>query len=171
MTAMQTPAGTHGRRHLGLLLLLAGLVLAGGGLFLPWLSIDCSANCAYVNIPLNVVREPATDGLFLICWPMWLMVLIPALLTVVVEFRRAQRSTAVPVLLLAGSLLVMQAIGLMVNGFIGFRTAPPVLTYTLLPGCAISLLGTLLVAVGGWLRYHPRQIAASPTLTLAPAER
>lgn len=160
---MHTPAGARGRRRLGLLLLLVGLTLVGGGLFLPWLRID--------DGPLSLVREPATDGLFLICWPMWLLVLLPALLTAMVEFRRAQRPTAVPVLLLAGALLVMQAIGLMTTSFMGFSTARPVLTFTLLPGVAVSLLGTLLVAVGGWLRYHPRRIATSPILAERPAER
>ena len=168
---MHTPAGARGRRRLGLLLLLVGLALAGGGLFLPWLRINCSANCGYGNGSWPLVREPATDGLFLICWPMWLMVLLFALLTAMLEFRRAERPTAVPVLLLAGALLVIQAIGLMSTGFTGFSTARPILTYSLLPGCAVSLLGTLLVAVGGWLRYHPRRIATSPTLAAAPAER
>lgn len=163
MAVTYMPAGARGRRRLGLLLLLVGLALAGGGLFLPWLRID--------DGPLSLVREPATDGLFLICWPMWLMVLIPALLTAVVELRRAKRPTAVPVLLLAGALLVMQAIGLVINGFMGFSTAHLVLTYTLLPGFAASLLGTLLVAVGGWLRYHPRRIATSPILAERPSER
>lgn len=158
-----TPAGARGRRRLGLLLLLVGLALAGSGLFLPWLRID--------DGPLSLVREPATDGLFLICWPMWLMVLLPAFLTAMVEFRRAKRPTAAPVLLLAGALLVMQAIGLMTSGFMGFSTARPVLTFTLLPGCVASLLGTLLVAVGGWLRYHPRRIATSPILAERPSER
>ena len=88
MAAMYTPAGARGRRRLGLLLLLVGLALAGGGLFLPWLRIDAG--------PLSLVREPATDGLFLICWPMWLMILLPALLTAMVEFRRAKRPTAEP---------------------------------------------------------------------------
>ena len=163
MAAMHMPAGASSRRRLGLLLLLVGLALAGGGLFLPWLRID--------DGPLSLVREPATDGLFLICWPMWLMVLIPTLLTAMVEVRRAPRPTAAPVLLLAGALLVMQAIGLMSNGFTGFSTARLVLTYTLLPGVAVSLLGTLLVAVGGWLRYHPRRIATSPLLAERPSER
>ena len=163
MGAMHTPADARGHRRLGLLLLLVGLALAGGGLFLPWLRID--------DGPLSLVREPATDGLFLICWPMWLMVLLPALLTAMVEFRRAQRPTAVPVLLLAGALLVMQAIGLILINFMGFSTARPVFTFTLLPGCAVSPLGTLLVAVGGWLRYHPRRIATSPMLVERPSER
>jgi hypothetical protein len=171
MAAMYTPADAKGRRRLGLLLLLAGLALAGGGLFLPWLRIDCLANCAFATSPPFLVREPATDGLFLICWPMWVMVLLPAVFTAIVEFRRARRPTAVPVLLLAGALLVMQAIGLMITSFMGFSTARPVLTFTLLPGCAVSLLGTLLVAVGGWLRYHPRRIATSPFLTERPSER
>jgi hypothetical protein len=171
MAAMHTPAGAKRRRRLGLLLLLVGLVLAGGGLFLPWLRITCAANCGSGNGSWSLVREPATDGLFLICWPMWLMVLLPALLTGMVEFRRAQRPTAVPVLLLAGALLVMQVIGLMANGFTGFSTARLIVAYTLLPGCAVSLLGTLLVAVGGWLRHHPRRIATSPMLAAAPAER
>lgn len=163
MTAMDTPAGANGRRRLGLLLLLAGLALAGGGLFLPWLRISCPDTCIY-GTPSYFDRAPATDGLFLICWPMWLMVLIPALLTAVVEFRRAARPSAAPVLLLAGALLVMQALGFMITGFTGFSTARPVLTYTPLPGIAVSLLGTLLVAVGGWLRYHPRRMAPSPLL-------
>jgi hypothetical protein len=167
MAAVYTPAGAKRRRRLGLLLLLVGLALAGGGLFLPWLRITCS-NCgdgAYI------VREPATDGLFLICWPMWLMILIPALLTTLVEVRRVQRPTAAPVLLLAGALLVMQVIGLLLDGFTGFSTARLILTYTLLPEVAVSLLGTLLVAVGGWLRYHPRRMAPSPLLAATPAER
>jgi hypothetical protein len=170
MAAMHTPARAKGRRRLGLLLLLVGLALAGGGLFLPWLRVNCTANCGDGTGSWAIVREPATDGIFLICWPMWLMVLLPVLLTAMMEFRRAERSTAVPVLLLAGALLVMQAIGLMSNGFTGFSTARPIFTYTLLPGCAVSLLGTLLVAVGGWLRYHPRRIATPPILA-APAER
>ncbi len=165
---MYTPAGAKGRRRLGLLLLLVGLALAGGGLFLPWLRIDCSADCYTFTAPSFLVREPATDGLFLICWPMWVVVLLPALLTAMVEFRRDKRPTAVPVLLLAGALLVMQAIGLMSDSFMGFSTARPVLTFTLLSGCAVSLFGTLLVAVGGWLRYHPRRIAPSPILTARP---
>ncbi len=173
MVAIHTPAGAKGRRRLGLLLLLVGLALAGGGLFLPWLRITCSANCGSGNGSWSLIREPATDGLFLICWPMWLMVLIPTLLTTLVEVRRAQRPTAVPVLLLAGALLVMQAIGFEIVGFMGFRPGGSSLnlTATLLPGGAVSLLGTLLVAVGGWLRYHPRRVATSPLLAERPSER
>jgi len=159
---MRTPPRAQDRRRVGLALLLAGLALAGGGLFLPWLRIDvsCSANCVpgYGTGSWTLVREPATDGLFLLCWPMWLMVLLPTLLTAMVEFRRAERPTAVPALLLAGALLVMQAIGLVLDWFTGFSTARPVYTYTLLPGCAVSLLGTLCVGVGGWLRYHPARL-------------
>ena len=102
---------------------------------------------------------------------MWLMILLCVPLMAMVEFRRAERTTAAPVLLLAGALLVMQVIGLVSNVFTGFSDARPALTYTLLPGCAVSLLGTLLVAVGGWLRYHSRPIAASPILAEGPAER
>lgn len=110
---------------------------------------------------------------------MWLMVLLPALLTAMVEFRRAKRPTAVPVLLLTGALLVMQAIGLILINFMGFSTARPVLTFTLLPGSAVSLLGaplgaplgTPLVAVGGWLRYHTRRIATSLILAERRSER
>jgi hypothetical protein len=169
MAAMHTSANAKKRRRLGLLLLLAGVVLAAGGLFLPWLRIDCSADCGYGSGPL--VRAPATDGLFLICWPMWLMVLLCALLTAMVEVRRAKRPTAVPVLLLAGALLVMQAIGLVANGFTGFSTARPVMSYTLLPGVAVAPVGALLVAVGGWLRYHPRRKDPSRELAEVPAER
>ena len=168
---MYTPDGAKGCRRLGLLLLLVGLALVGGGLFLPWLRIDCLPNCAFATSPPFLVREPATDGLFLICWPMWVMVLLPAIFTTIVEFRRAQRPTAVPVLLLAGALLVMQAIALMSASFTGFSTWRPVLTFTLLPGCAVSLLGTPLVAIGGWLRYHPHRIATSPMLTERPSQR
>jgi hypothetical protein len=159
------------RRRAGLALLLAGLVLVAGGLFLPWLSIDCTANCGFGTGSWPLIRRPATDGLFLLCWPMWLTVLLFVLLTAVQEFRPAPRRTAVPVLLLAGALLVMQAIGLAANGFTGFSTARLVLTFTLLPGCAVSLLGTLLVAIGGWLRYHPGGIASSPKLAEVPPER
>jgi hypothetical protein len=171
MAAMHTPSGAKGRRRLGLLLLLSGLALAGGGLFLPWLRIDC-ANCGSVYGTSSVIRAPATDGLFLLCWPMWLMVLITALLTAIVEFSRAARPTAAPVLLLAGALLVMQALGFEISGFMGFRPGGANLdvTGTLLPGVAVSLLGTLLVAVGGWLRYHPRRIAPSPPLAERPSE-
>jgi hypothetical protein len=98
---------------------------------------------------------------------MWLLVVLVALLTALVEFRRAERPTAVPVLLLAAVLLVMQAIGLLAIEFLGFSTARPVLTFTLLPWCAVSLLGTLLVTVGGWLRYHPPRITTSSFLPRA----
>ena len=54
---------------------------------------------------------------------------------------------------------------------LGIVTARPALTYTLPPGCAVSLLGTLLVAVGGWLRYHPRRIATSPIHAAGQAVR
>ncbi len=168
---MRTPSRSTDRRRVGLALLLVGLALAGGGLFLPWLRIDCLPTCRYGNSSLSLVREPATDGLFLICWPMWLAVLICVLLTAMVEFRRAARPTAVPALLLAGALLVMQAIGFVSVEFTGFSTARLVLTYTLLPGCAVSLLGTLLVGVGGWLRYHPRRLESSRELAEFSAER
>jgi hypothetical protein len=150
------------RRRLGLLLLLVGLALVAGGLFLPWLRIDCLANCGYgygtASWPL--VRGPvATDGLFLfVCWPVWLLVLVCGVLTAVEEFRPTERHTAVPALLLAAMLLVMLALVFLLIGFTGFSPAPrPVVTYTLLPGCPVSLLGVPLVAVGGWLRYHSRR--------------
>jgi hypothetical protein len=171
MAAMPVPAGARGRRRLGLLLLLVGLALAGGGLFLPWLRISCSANCGDGTGSWSFVREPATNGLFLSCWPMWVMVVLVALLTAMGEFLRAERPTAVPVVLLAGALLVMQALGLLSIEFVGFSTVRPVLTFTLLPGCSVSLLGTLLVAVGGWLRYHPRRMAPSPQLAAGLAKR
>jgi hypothetical protein len=78
---------------------------------------------------------------------MWLVVLLFVLLTALQEFSSAERRTAASVLLQVWALLVMQAIGLVSNGFTGFSTARPVLTYTLLPGCAVS----------GWLRYYSRR--------------
>jgi hypothetical protein len=170
---MHTPPVAKGRRRVGLLLLLAGLALAAGGFFLPWLSINCSAHCEGASWPL--IRGPvATDGLLLFaCWPAWLLVLVFALLTALQEFRPAARRGVAPALLLAGMLLVVQAIALLLLSILITHPDIPVLTYDLLPGCAVSPLGTLLVAIGGWLRDHPGGITPSPTSKLAevPPER
>ena len=169
---MQTLPRVKDRRRVGLALLLAGLALAAGSLFLPWLRFDCSANCGDLSWP--IIRGPvATDGLFLfVCWPPWLLVVTCALLTAVGEFRPGDRRTAVPALLLAGTLLVVQALAFLLVGFTGFSTPPrPVITEELLPGCAVGPLGALLVAVGGWIRYHPRRRDPSRELAEVPTER
>ncbi len=161
------------RRRIGLALLLAGLALAVGGFFLPWLSVTCVANLRQNRImaPFPPTRGPARPkaSSSSSADPAWGLALVFVLLTAVEEFRPAERHTAVPALLLAGALLVMQAIGLASNVFIGFSTGPqPILTDTLLPGCAVSLLGTLLVAVGGWLHYHPWRATHPASLPRSP---
>jgi hypothetical protein len=80
---VRTSPSANKPRCLGLLLLLAGVVLAAGGFALPWMSVTCVANCSYGLVAPT--RGPiATDGLFLfICWLVWLLVLVLAVLTAV----------------------------------------------------------------------------------------
>jgi hypothetical protein len=101
----------------------------------------------------------------------WLVVLVCAVLTVVGEVRRAERPTAVPVFLLGGALLVMQAFVSLPAWLIGFSLPPrSVLAYTPLPGCTVGPLGAVLVAVGGWLRSHPQRRDPSRKLAVVPGE-
>jgi hypothetical protein len=99
------------------------------------------------------------------------VVLVVALLTAVQEFRPAERRFAAPSLLLAGMLLVVQAIALLLLGINVTRPGLPILTLGLLPGVAVAPVGALLIAVGGWLRYHPRRSKTFPVLAEVPAER
>jgi len=171
MAAVHIPAQKQDRRRMGLALMLGGLALATGGFFLPWLSVGCAANCTFAS--WAPTRGPiATEGLFLfICWPAWLLVLVLAFLTALQEARPASRRGAAPALLLAGMLLVVQVITLLLLAIAITRPGLPVLTFGLLPGSAVSPLGALLVAVGGWLRYHPARADPSRPLAEVPAER
>jgi hypothetical protein len=106
-----------------------------------------------------------------ICLPAWLLLLVFALLTAAQEFRSAERRSAAPALLLAGMLLCVQAIAFLLLGYSVDNFGMPILTFGLLPGCAVAPVGALLVAVGGRLRYHPRRIKTSLVLAEVPAER
>jgi hypothetical protein len=157
------------RRRVGLLLLLAGLVLAVGGFALPWLSVTCVAYCSDGSGAST--RGPIADyGLssFYFCLPIGALVLTFAVLTALQEFLTAEGRFATPSLLLAGMLLVTQSIALLFLGITYGRG--PVLTLGWLPGVAVAPVGALLVAVGGWLRYHPRRIQTSPVPAEVPAE-
>jgi hypothetical protein len=174
---MQTPPRAKDRRRVGLALLLAGLVLTIGGLALPWVSVSCIATCQTFSADYAATRGPIeTFGASLFAWlsPAWVLVVIVALLVARQEVRPIDRRSAVPVLLLALILLLVQAFIFVLLRFYLHFAATPLLVFGLLPGGAVSPIGTVLVAVGGWLRYHPRRGETPGELaqfSKVPAER
>lgn len=165
-TSAAEQARTPLNRHLlGLLLMLAGLGLFVGGLFLPWLTITCTANCT----PGAAAPEsigPLSDGpntFFTLCpcaFLLWALIGAVILSLIGLEFLPVERRRAFPALLLAGLLLVGNVLlFLSVDFFASLRGSfdhlyHEVYTVDLVIGCAVSPLGVLLFAFGGWLRYH-----------------
>jgi hypothetical protein len=165
----------QGRQWLGLLLLIVGFLLAVGSFTLPWVTITCSANC--VGAPSPGLRVPL-GNVVVDFWPLWLVAAGAACLTARQEWLPVARRGAFPALLLAGLLLLAQtltlllllaqALTLLVASHL---PASPVLTSRLTSLSAVGPLGSLLVAFGGWLRYHRQRSAIPSELAEVPAER
>lgn len=162
------------RRRVGLALMLVGLGLLIGGIFVPWVTTTCSVNCALTSVPpAGVGIAPLSDslnGFFLAppcAWPFWLLVVALARLLVKQEFLPLSRQRAQPALLLAG-LFVVGVLGLLLVMALFaasalYRLPHEVDHAVLAPGSAVSLVGIGLFAVGGWLRYHPARHIYSAT--------
>lgn len=166
------------RRLVGLALLLTGLGVLIGSLFLPWVTETCRTNCAHSALPsAGVGLSPLSHGLndlgftLLLTWLYWVLVAVVTFFLVWQEFLPARRQSALPAMLLAG----LFAIGVpgvlfltaLLSGSVSNHLTGEVDAEGLGPGSAISLVGVALFAVGGWLRYHPIR-RRSPLIPVAP---
>jgi hypothetical protein len=161
------------------MLFLGGFGLLAGGTALPWVVDTCTARCAPGSAPVAIA--PLTSGpVPLFPWVFLVAILFPYSLLFVLAFVAAAvkvalqerlpvgRRSAVPALVLTGLLLAGTLYPLLSYAQ-GLHS--PVMESALGPGGFVSLLGCLLVGLGGWLRYHPRQVEAPRTFAQVPAER
>ncbi len=173
------------RRRVGLGVVLGGFGLVVLGLALPWETFTCTARCGPGSAPIAYV--PLTDHAFpLLPWVFPIFALLPysllavlafvvAILKVALQERLpADRRSAVPALVLTGLLLAGTLYPLL-SFAQGLHS--PVDETALAPGGFVSVLGCLLVGLGGWLRYHPRRVESArrarrgPSRALRPVEQ
>jgi hypothetical protein len=157
----------QGRRRAGLVLLLIGLLLAIGGFLLPWIDVTCSANC--IDSPPLGARAPL--GAFGLFWPLWLLAAVAAFFMAWQEGLPTRERSALPASLLAGLVLLVQALTLLILSIRFPHPTTPVLTTTVTPLSAVSPLGAVLIGLGGWLRYHPRRLETIREIAEVPPER
>jgi hypothetical protein len=167
--------GAKGRRWIGLALLLGGVGLVFGGLALPWVTYTCTATCIPGALSGDFV--PAANGGFFpllpYSLPYWLVLAAVAVVMLGQDRLPADQRSTGPALLLAGLLLTGINAPLPVLLSSGpYHTWGPVVERALDPGFFVSLLGGLLVGVGGWLHYLPEfsRFSPLPALPRVPAD-